>query len=238
MPQKCDLYNLDCLEFLKKIPDNSVDLVLTDPPYLISRKTGFLASKGEKTIERFKMSYEFGEWDEKQLDLKSILSEIHRILKPTGTSIIFYDLWKIQELKEEYEANKFKQIRFLEWVKTNPVPINSKINYLTNAREVAVLAIKKSKPTFNSEYDNGIYSYPIYHGKDRFHPTQKSVDLFSDLVKKHSNIGDIVCDPFAGSSTTAISCIRNERSFIGTEISEEYYQKSLERINNEKNRTK
>lgn len=238
MPQKCDLYNLDCLEFLKKIPDNSVDLVLTDPPYLISRKTGFLASKGEKTIERFKMSYEFGEWDEKQLDLKSILSEIHRILKPTGTSIIFYDLWKIQELKEEYEANKFKQIRFLEWVKTNPVPINSKINYLTNAREVAVLAIKKSKPTFNSEYDNGIYSYPIYHGKDRFHPTQKSVDLFSDLVKKHSNVGDIVCDPFAGSSTTAISCIRNERNFIGTEISDEYYQKSLERINNEKNRTK
>jgi DNA modification methylase len=238
MPQKCDLYNLDCLDFLKSIPDNSVDLVLTDPPYLISRKTGFLASKGEKTIERFKMSYEFGEWDEKQLDLKSILSEIHRILKPTGTSIIFYDLWKIQELKEEYEANKFKQIRFLEWVKTNPVPINSKINYLTNAREVAVLAIKKSKPTFNGEYDNGIYSFPIYHAKDRFHPTQKSVDLFCQLVKKHSNVGDIVCDPFAGSSTTAISCIRNERSFIGTEINDEYYQKSLERINNEKNRTK
>lgn len=234
MPQKCDLYNLDCLDFLKSIPDNSVDLVLTDPPYLISRKTGFLASKGEKTIERFKMSYEFGEWDQKQLDLKSILSEIHRILKPTGTSIIFYDLWKIQELKEEYEANKFKQIRFLEWVKTNPVPINSKINYLTNAREVAVLAIKKSKPTFNGEYDNGIYSFPIYHAKDRFHPTQKSVDLFSQLVKKHSNVGDIVCDPFAGSSTTAISCIRNERSFIGTEISDEYYQRSLERINNEK----
>ena len=238
MPQKCDLYNSDCLDFLKSIPDNSVDLVLTDPPYLISRKTGFLASKGEKTIERFKMSYEFGEWDEKQLDLKSILSEIHRILKPTGTSIIFYDLWKIQELKEEYEANKFKQIRFLEWVKTNPVPINSKINYLTNAREVAVLAIKKSKPTFNGEYDNGIYSFPIYHAKDRFHPTQKSVDLFCQLVKKHSNVGDIVCDPFAGSSTTAISCIRNERSFIGTEINDEYYQKSLERINNEKNRTK
>jgi len=238
MVQKCDLYNLDCLEFLKTIPDNTVDLVLTDPPYLISRKTGFLASKGEKTIERFKMSYEFGEWDEKQLDLKSILSEIYRILKPTGTSIIFYDLWKIQELKEEYESNKFKQIRFLEWVKTNPVPINSKINYLTNAREVAVSAIKKAKPTFNSEYDNGIYSFPIYHGKDRFHPTQKSVELFSELVKKHSNIGDIVCDPFSGSSTTAISCLRNERSFIGTELSEEYYLKSLERIENEKNRTK
>jgi DNA modification methylase len=238
MVQKCDLYNLDCLEFLKTIPDNTVDLVLTDPPYLISRKTGFLASKGEKTIERFKMSYEFGEWDEKQLDLKSILSEIYRILKPTGTSIMFYDLWKIQELKEEYESNKFKQIRFLEWVKTNPVPINSKVNYLTNAREVAVSATKKAKPTFNSEYDNGIYSFPIYHGKDRFHPTQKSVELFSELVKKHSNIGDIVCDPFSGSSTTAISCLRNERNFIGTELSEEYYLKSLERIENEKNRTK
>lgn len=237
MLPKCDLENIDCIQFLKKVPSNSVDLVLTDPPYLISRKTGFVNSEGPKTIERFKMSYEFGEWDHKELDLNSILGEIYRILKPTGTSIIFYDLWKIQELKEEYELNKFKQIRFLEWIKTNPVPINSKVNYLTNAREVAVLAVKKSNPTFNSQYDNGIYSYPIYHGKDRFHPTQKSVDLFSNLVEKHSNLGDVVCDPFAGSATTAISCLRTGRSFIGTEISEEYYTKATERIQNEKNRT-
>lgn len=238
MELNCDLQNIDCIEFLKKIDSNSVDLILTDPPYLISRKTGFLESNGPATIERFKVNYEFGKWDEKPLDLSSILSEIHRILKPSGTSIIFYDLWKIQELKEEYESNKFKQIRFIEWIKTNPVPINSKVNYLTNSREVAVCAVKKGNPTFHSEYDNGIYKYPIYHSKDRFHPTQKSVDLFSELIKKHSNVGDIICDPFAGSATTAISCLRNGRNFIGTEIDNNYYLKAIERINNEKDKLK
>jgi DNA modification methylase len=227
-----ELKNEDCLDFLKSIKSETVDLILTDPPYLISKKTGFLDSKGEKTIERFKMNYEFGEWDKHPLCLEEILSEIYRVLKPTGTSIIFYDLWKIQELKEQYQKNNFKQIRFLEWIKTNPVPINSSVNYLTNCREVAVSAIKKSKPTFNSKYDKGVYSYPIYHGVDRFHPTQKSLDLFNDLVKKHSNEGDLVCDPFAGSATTAVSCILNKRSFIGTEKDPVYFQKSLSRIEN------
>ena len=58
------------------------------------------------------------------------------------------------------EKYKFKQIRFLEWIKTNPQPRNSKINYLTNCREIALLGIKKSNPTFNSQYDNAIYKYP------------------------------------------------------------------------------
>ena len=56
----------------------------------------------------------------------------------------------------------FKQIRFIEWIKTNPQPLNSKVNYLTNCREIALLGIKKSKPTFNSKYDNGLYDNEIY----------------------------------------------------------------------------
>jgi len=224
------LENKDCLEQIKTIANNSIDLILTDPPYLISKKTGFLDSKGENTIDRFKMSYDFGKWDKESLDLNAIVSQFYRILKPGGTCVVFYDIWKLQELKEEYEKNKFKQIRFIEWVKTNPVPINSKINYLTNAREVALTAIKKSKPVFNSSYDNGIYSFPIYHSKDRFHPTQKSLDLFVELVKKHSNKGDTVYDPFAGSATTGVACIRTGRSFIGVEKDDVYFKKARERL--------
>ena len=172
------------LEFLSGIADNSIDLVLTDPPYEISRSTGFLNSNGEKTIERFKMSYEFGEWDERSTNLAPFVSEFYRILRPSGTMIMFYDLWKLTNLAEIMDKSKFKQLRFLEWVKTNPVPINSKINYLTNSREIALSGVKKSKPTFNSQYDNGIYRYPIYHAKDRFHPTQKSLPLFEELIQK------------------------------------------------------
>ena len=219
------------LQFLSEISNNSVDLILTDPPYEISRPTGFIASKGEKTIERFKMSYEFGEWDERSTNLAPFVAEFYRILRPGGTMIMFYDLWKITVLSEIMKTAKFKQLRFLEWVKTNPVPINSKLNYLTNSREIALSGVKRSKPTFNSKYDNGIYRHPIYHGKDRFHPTQKSLPLFEELIEKHSSEGHLVLDCFAGSATTALAARNTGRNFIGCEMNEEYYNKSKERLN-------
>ena len=91
-------------------------------------------------------------------------------------------------LKELMEKYKFKQIRFIEWLKTNPMPLNQSVNYLTNCREIALLGIKKSKPTFNSKYDKGVYEYPIQTGKKgERHPTQKNLLLFEELIKKHSN---------------------------------------------------
>jgi DNA modification methylase len=145
--------------------------------------------------------------------------------------ICFYDLWKITTLKEYFEAAKFKQIRFVEWVKTNPVPINSKTNYLTNAREIAVVGVKNSRPTFHSEYDNGIYRYPICHDKGRFHPTQKPVALLEDLIRKHSNAGDLVLDCFAGSASAAVAAYNTGRDFTGCELSKEYFEKAVERLN-------
>jgi len=149
-------------------------------------------------------------------------------------------LWKITTLKDILECkNKngnptmFKQIRLVEWIKTNPQPINSSVNYLTNCREIALLGIKKSKPTFNSKYDKGIYEYPLQGGKYRFHPTQKSLPLFEALIKKHSNEGDLVLDCFAGSATTAVAARNTKRNFIGCELDEEFYKKSIERIKNE-----
>ena len=149
---------------------------------------------------------------------------------------------KETETEEEFELRKkiainspivkagFKQIRLVEWIKTNPQPINSSVNYLTNCREIALLGIKKTKPTFNSKYDKGIYSYPLQGGKDRFHPTQKSLPLFEDLIQKHSNEGDIVLDCFAGSATTAIAAIKTNRKFTGCELDKEYFTKAKERI--------
>lgn len=227
-----ELKHEEGLDFLSTIDSNSVDLILTDPPYEISRATGFIKSSGENTIERFKMSYEFGEWDERSTNLMPFVSEFYRVLRKGGTMIMFYDLWKLSNLAKIMEDSKFKQLRFLEWVKTNPVPINSKLNYLTNSREIALSGVKVSKPTFNSKYDNGIYRHPIYHGKDRFHPTQKSLPLFEELIQKHTNENDLVLDCFAGSATTAIAAKNTNRNFIGCEMDETYYIKSMERIKN------
>lgn len=175
---------------------------------------------------------DFGEWDKGfTLEvLSDIVKEYYRVLRDGGYVIIFYDLWKIQELSQLLTGVGFKQLRFIEWIKTNPVPINSKINYLTNSREVAVCAVKGSKPVFNSKYDNGIYSYPIYHNKNRFHPTQKPPGLFKELIIKHTNPGDTVLDTFIGSGTTAIACLDTNRKCKGSERDNSYYKQIIRRI--------
>lgn len=228
--------NQDCYDFLATIPNNTIDLILTDPPYEISKPTNF--QNGElkhDDTDRFRISMDFGQWDKEQQDLKKLCKEYYRVLKPHGTIIIFYDIWKISYLKEALEEEKFKQIRFIEWIKTNPVPINSSINYLTNAREIALTGVKQSKPIFNSKYDNGIYQYPIYQGKDRIHPTQKPLNLFIELLQKHSNVGDVVLDTFAGSGTTPVACLKTNRQFYGCELDTNYYNQALKRINDNKN---
>ena len=133
-------------------------------------------------------------------------------------------------IKQYFDDAKFKQLRYIEWIKTNPVPLNSKTNYLTNSREIALVGVKGGKPTFHSEYDNGIYSYPICHDKGRFHPTQKPLALIEDLIVKHSDEGDIICDCFSGSGTTAVASYNTNRNFVGCELSKEYYDKSLLRF--------
>ena len=226
-----DLTNESCFDLLPRIEKNSVGLVLIDPPYEVSRDTNF--QSGEATgrdTDRFRVSMDFGKWDQGFTGLDKVVKECYRILKPGGTMICFYDLWKITTLKGYFDDAGFKQIRFIEWLKTNPVPINSKVNYLTNAREIAVVGVKGGKPTFHSEYDNGIYEYPICHDKGRFHPTQKPLALFEDLVRKHSNEGELVLDCFSGAATTAVACINLNRNFIGCELDKEYYDKSIKRI--------
>jgi len=222
------LLNADCNEYLNSLKDESVDLVLTDPPYDISKDTGFQSCvNGNK---KFSVSMDFGEWDHGVIDLGQTIKGLYRVLKKGGTAIIWYDLWKITDLRKLMEDSGFKQIRLIEWLKTNPVPINSKVNYLTNSREVAILGVKGSKPTFNSSFDRGIYEYPIYRAVDRIHPTQKPILLMEALIKKHSNEGDVVLDVFLGSGTTTIACLNTNRKSIGCELDSEMFEKMIERV--------
>ncbi len=274
-----DIQNKDGISFMKELPNNSVDLILTDPPYLISKDSGMNkfvkevaqlkeSGKNKKTEEeweqfkqekgytddKYKENYikygntsgkkygyktEFGEWDKEFTieNLKDFIQLFYRKLKAGGTCIIFFDIWKMETLKrlmEQIRETKhgnwigFKQIRFVEWIKTNPIPLNQSTNYLTNAREIALLGVKGGKPTFNSKYDKGIYDFPIQGGKNRFHPTQKSLPLFEELIKKHSNEGDLVVDPFLGGGTTALACKNTNRNFKGCEIDKKFYDKVMD----------
>ena len=281
-----EVLNMDGLLYLNTVNNNTIDLVLTDPPYITSKKSGMdeqakivknynethqnlktendwltfktkeeldsiiernniCSSKRDTYIKTLKNNYlkygsiygkkyavvtNYGDWD-KDFTMKKLerfINHYYRVLKNGGTLILFFDIWKISGLKELMEKAGFKQIRFIEWIKTNPQPLNSSRNYLTNSREIALVGIKKSKPTFNSKYDSGIYHFPLQGGKNRFHPTQKSLPLFEELIKKHSNVGDIVLDTFMGSGTTALASKNTNRIYKGCEISEEYYTKLIE----------
>jgi DNA modification methylase len=272
-----EIKNTDGMQYLATLPNNSIDLILTDPPYIISKETGMnthynnVKQNEENQVEFVKteaewltykethpnepdnkyseavqkenyMKYgtiygkkycvktDYGTWDSDftiEL-LDKFIAEYYKKLKNGGTLIIFFDLWKISYLKDIMEKHKFKQLRFIEWIKTNPQPLNSSVNYLTNCREIALLCVKGSNPTFNSKYDNGIYMFPLQGGKNRFHPTQKSVALFEQLIKKHSKENDTVLDTFLGGGTTAMACKNTNRHFKGCEISKEYCDKIMQ----------
>lgn len=262
------------LEYLSTLQDKSIDLVLTDPPYIISRDSGmnthyntvkenerknvqqvktqeeWLAYKAENGLtddskrenyikygtiygKKYCVKTDYGDWDSKFTIevLDQFIGEYYKKLRVGGTMIMFFDLWKISELKSLFEKYKFKQIRFIEWIKTNPQPLNSRVNYLTNCREIALLGVKGGSPVFNGQYDNGIYQFPLQGGKNRFHPTQKSLPLFEELIKKHSNENSVVLDTFLGAGTTAFACKNTNRRFKGCEVDEEYYDKVMELIN-------
>ena len=228
----CIIEQCDFKAFLRNMPKNSVDLVLTDPPYTISRKTGFKDVKNG--VKRFAVNMEFGEWDKVQIDLDALASGAYYALRKGGTAIVWYDIWKITPLQEALEKAGFTMFRLIVWQKTNPVPLNSKVNYLSNSREIAVLAVKGGKPVFHGTYNNGVYDYPIpRHNGNRIHPTQKPIDLFADLICQHSNIGDLVIDPFLGSGTTAIAALRERREFKGCDIDAKYTMAAKKRVKNE-----
>ena len=217
-------YNGDCLEIMPAIGKNTVDLILTDPPYLISRKTNF--AKGGGNQSKYGMiTMDFGEWDwDGEFDMEAYFKEAYRVLKKGGTIIMFYDIFKMEQIKRIAEKVGFKQPRIGFWNKTNAVPVNARINYLSNAREYFICFCKGKKGTFNSYYDKGVYNYPIVSGKKRLHPTQKPYDLISDLIKVHTNSGDTVLDSFAGSGVVLEACNNLGRNGIGIELDEKYYK--------------
>jgi site-specific DNA-methyltransferase (adenine-specific) len=265
--------NKEGLLYLQEIENDSINLILTDPPYIISRESGMnthynnVKNNEDANIEYIKsvddwneykerndivddsnkdnylkygtiygkkycVKTDFGEWDSSftMETLEKFIDAFYKKLKKGGTLILFFDLWKIESLKRLLEKYRFKQIRMIEWIKKNPQPLNSKINYLTNCREVALTCVKGSKPTFNAEYQTGIYEFSIPTGKTRFHPTQKSLKLFEKLIEVHSNENDVVLDTFLGSGTTLFACKNMNRSFKGCELNSEYTDKIASRL--------
>lgn len=200
---------------MKRIPDGSVDLVLTDIPYgEVNRE-----SNGLRTL------------DKEAADIVTFdLSELTQTLcrKTKGSVYIFCGIEQVSEIRKTM-VNYGLSTRLIIWEKTNPSPMNGDKLWLSGV-ECCVFG-KKSGAVFNEFCKNTVFRYPS--GSSKIHPTQKPIDLFRRFVIASSNVGGVILDPFIGSGTTAIAAIREKRHFIGFELNKEYYDKACERIKRE-----
>lgn len=219
------IYLGDCLDLVKKLDDHSVDLVLTDPPYNISRKNNF-HSMGRAGVD-------FGEWD-KGFDLFSYIGELPRVLKKDASVIIFNDWKNLGDIARCCESNGMLVKGKLRWKKANPMPRNIDRLYVNDFEDAVWCVNGEAKWTFNRQgvsYERPCFESPLTPKKEKTgHPTQKPLALMENLLNIHSNKGDVVLDLFAGSGTTAIACIESGRNFICFEKDEEYFKTAKERI--------
>ena len=211
----------DCLERMKEIPDGSVDLVLTDPPYNIARENNF-HTMGRAGID-------FGEWD-KGADILTYIKDVSRVLNRNGSFIVFNDWKNLGDIVKFAEGCGFETKDMLRLEKSNPMPRNRDRRYITDF-ECAIWFTKKgAKWIFNRQDDK--YQRPKFvHSIDKgLHPTQKSLKLMEELVKIHTNTDQTVVDCFMGSGTTGVACKNLNRKFIGVEMDETYFSIAKERI--------
>ena len=209
------IYNMDCLEGMKQIPDGSIDLVLTDIPYNEANASDEtlngirILNKGAADVGNFQ------------------IEELARLLirKTRGSVYMFCGFEQVSPIVHEMRAEGLTP-RLIVWEKTNPSPMAGEFTWLSGV-EMCVFG-KKNGATYNLHCKNTVLRYPC--GDNKIHPTQKPVDLFRYLIMASSNEGDTVLDPFMGSGTTAVACIKEKRHFIGFELNKEYYDKACKRI--------
>jgi len=227
--------NEDCIKGINDLISQgiTVDLVVADPPYVISRDSNFHTMKDRKNA---RTGTKFGAWDE-EFDNTAWIEKSFSILKDGGALIVFNDFKKVSDIINISSKVGFEFKDVIIWEKTNPMPRNRDRRYVPSL-ELMIWFVKKQKDkwTFNRQsktYQSPIMRYASESGGafKRYHPTQKPVKLIEEIIKIHSNLGEIVLDPFMGSGTTAISAINTGRKFIGFELKKEYFDILTRRIN-------
>jgi site-specific DNA-methyltransferase (adenine-specific) len=221
-----NIYHLDCIKGMEDIDAGSVDLLLTDPPYNISMRSGF-HTMGRQGVD-------FGKWD-RGFDQRLWLRIACEKIKKGGSAVIFNDYKNIGIMDEVLNECGLTVKELLIWQKPNPMPRNRDRLYVTTI-EVALWAVKGKGWTFNrkrTNYENAIFPYSTVNPRVRKHTTEKPEGLVTELLKIHSNEGDLILDPFSGSGVVSAMAFRHGRNCIGFEIDENYFKISDERLKNE-----
>ena len=210
----------DCLELLKNIPDESVDLVLTDPPYMIGYKTGYRKNKKHDFCSEIKN-------DNNPELISNVIKELHRTLKDNSAGYMFCSSDKIDFFKKEIEKY-FKIKNIIIWVKNNWTAGDLSAQF--GKQYEMIILFNKGRKKFNGKRITDVWYFNRISGKKQFHQNEKPLDLIKQAIEKHSIEKDIVLDPFSGSGTTAVAAKELERDFICMEISKKYCEIAEKRL--------
>ena len=222
------VYNGDCIEGMKAMSNESVDLIVTDPPYLISYKTNYRKDK----------SHKFGKEIANDNDpdvISEYIKECHRIMKDNTAMYMFCSFDKVDFFKQELEKY-FKVKNMIVWVKNNHTAGDLKAQF--GKKYELVFLVNKGRALFNGKRLTDVWEFDRVVGNNQLHQNQKPLELIEQCITKHSDVGDVVFDGFMGSGTTAIACLNTNRNFIGFEMDKEYFDIANERINKHKRELK
>lgn len=234
----------DCFKELPKIPSDSIDLIITDPPYGVNYKS---RNRKDNKLKQFK---------DENIDFVFLLNEFFRILKPNSHCYIFSGYRTLDKILPYIGKFNFKNILVIKgkgtvavWNSDNfsnnyelclfLMKGKRNLNELKNVKSKYYGRDPRQKHPFKRTVPNLIdWFYPSEWNGKMIHPTQKNHKLIEYLIKLSSKSNEIVLDPFAGSGTLGIACLNTERNFICIELEDEYFLSMKERIEQHKKQTK
>ena len=233
------IYNMDCIEGMKYIDDKSIDMILCDLPYGVSKCN----------------------WD-KTIPLNPLWEQYSRIIKNNGVIVLFGNepfssYLRISNIKFYRYDWIWKKSRPTGFLNAKKIPLKEHENIMVFYKKLPIYNpqgivvgnfnnFRKAKLNKNNDiygkekefgiskignYPTTILEFPSVTNKERVHETQKPVALCEYLIKTYTNENNIVLDNCIGSGTTAIACINTNRNYIGFELNKEYYEIAKNRIN-------
>ncbi len=235
----CQLGNIDCVELMKKIPTNSIDLMLTDPPYNLGE---FMHKRNTNLVKMRENHFAYSGWDDLPYEewynhMEDFFAQSNRILKKKGSMLMFMSLIKVESIIKLAQKYKFYYKTVGVWHKSNPMPRNMNLQFVNSTECWLYFINEGTTGTFNN---NGKVIHDYFEtslttaSEKKFgkHPTQKPIKLINHLISLLSNENDVVIDPFMGSGSTGVSCELLRRNFIGIDLEKKYYNIAKNRILN------
>ena len=213
------VYNADCIEYMKSMEDNCIDLVVTDPPYLMNYKSN-------RRVVMDKFDYIKNDKGDFSL-IKQYVEECYRIMKD-NTAIYMFCSWHHVDLFKQAIESKFKLKNIIVWNKNNHGSGDLKAGYAPKYE--FILYAHKGRSLFRDKRIADVIDCSKVSSKDLMHPTEKPIELLKLFIKNNSDEGDLVFDGFTGSGTTGIACKELGRKFIGCELDENYCKVANDRI--------